>query len=185
MPEWGALLSNIRYLARSYPWTGLYPMLAFFLAILSFNLFGEGFRRLVESGSLVINRVVNRYTVSLAVIVFAGAQWLQVNSGTLPFYREQARAFQGEQALNYAADLTKPEMEGRALGTAGQRLAANYIALMFEGLGLQSAGEKGTFFQDRSHSYEMLDAAPALLIQDGGPRPVYMAEISPPTRAGI
>ncbi len=172
VPEWGALLSNIRFLARSYPWTGIYPMLAFFLAIVSFNLFGEGFRRLVESGSLVINRVVNRYTVSLAVIAFAGAQWLQVNSGTLPFYREQARAFQGEQALHYAADLTKPEMEGRALGTDGQQLAAQYIALMFESLGLQSAGQGGTYFQDRNHSYERLDAVPALMIQDTGPAPI-------------
>jgi peptide/nickel transport system permease protein len=173
VPEWGALLSNIRYLARSYPWTGIYPMLAFFLAIVSFNLFGEGFRRLVESGSLVINRVVNRYTVSLAILAFAGVQWLQFNSGTLPFYREQARAFQGEQALSYATDLTKPEMQGRALGTDGQRLAAQYIALMFDALGLQSAGEGGTYFQNRSHSYEQLDAIPAFMIQDNGPAPVY------------
>ena len=44
VPEWGALLSNVRLYSRSYPWTAFYPALAFFVAILGFNLFGEGLR---------------------------------------------------------------------------------------------------------------------------------------------
>ena len=60
VPEWGAMLSDIRFLVRSYPWTGLYPMLAFFFAILSFNLFGEGIRRLVDEGNPLLNRIINR-----------------------------------------------------------------------------------------------------------------------------
>ena len=46
VPEWVALMSNIRRYAR--PWMALYPALAFFVAILGLNLFGEGVRRMVE-----------------------------------------------------------------------------------------------------------------------------------------
>jgi len=42
VPKWGALLCNVRQYTVSYPWTALYPALAFFAAILGFNLFGEG-----------------------------------------------------------------------------------------------------------------------------------------------
>jgi len=66
VPEWGALLANVRLLARGYPWTAFYPMLAFFIAIFAFNLFGEGLRRLVADGRLIVNRIFNRYTIIAA-----------------------------------------------------------------------------------------------------------------------
>jgi ABC-type dipeptide/oligopeptide/nickel transport system permease subunit len=31
VPEWGAMLSNVRTYARSYPWTAIYPAGAFFI----------------------------------------------------------------------------------------------------------------------------------------------------------
>ena len=173
VPEWGALLSNVRLQARSYPWTGIYPMVAFFLAILSFNLFGEGFRRLVDSGSLVINRLINRYTVSIFLLAIVGVRWVQANSGTLPFYRADAQTFSGQQAAQLVGDLTDPMFEGRSLGSEGHSIAAQYIAYSFEAYGLQPAGEGGTFFQNRSHSFQTLDAIPRFSILDGGPEPVY------------
>ncbi len=173
VPEWGALLSNVRLQARSFPWTGIYPMLAFFLAIVSFNMFGEGFRRLVDSGSLVINRLINRYTISIFILGILAVQWVQNNSGTLPFYRQDALTFSGDQAAQFVGDLTDPMFEGRALGSAGHGVAAQYIAYSFDGFGLQPAGEQGTFFQNRSHSFETLDAIPSFSIHDGGPEPVY------------
>ena len=48
VPEWDALLSNVRRYARSYSWMALYSALDFLVAILGFNLFGEGVRRMVE-----------------------------------------------------------------------------------------------------------------------------------------
>ena len=173
VPEWGALLSNIRFQARSFPWTGLYPMLAFFLAILSFNLFGEGLRRMVDEGTLIISRIFNRYTVMLVLAVALGVNWLQNNSGAYSFYREYAESFDGQQALRQAEVLTNPQMDGRALGTLGMQMAANYLAAEFEALGLQSAGSQRTYVQRRVHAFERLDAIPTFEILDGGSQPVY------------
>jgi Tol biopolymer transport system component len=47
----------------------------------------------------------------------------------------------------YVARLTSPEMEGRLTGSVGARLAAEYGALVFQDLGLQPAGDGGSFFQ--------------------------------------
>lgn len=173
IPEWGALLSNVRYLARTYPWTALYPMLAFFVAILAFNLFGEGVRRLVDSGSLVINRIFNKYTVLGTLGLIMGIFWLQNNSGTTPFLRDYAQGFDGQQALAYVEELTTDAMNGRSLGTPGQAEASQYVAEQFAALGLQPAGEAGTFFQERSHGFERLTATPELTIADNGTALVY------------
>ncbi len=169
VPEWGALLSNIRYQARTYPWTGLYTMLAFFVAIFAFNLFGEGARRAVESGHLIVSRFINRYTVGIAIAGILFFNWFQANSGATPFYRDLAQDFDGQLAMNQVAALTEPEMEGRALGTPGQEIAAQYIADEMAAAGLQSGGSSGTFFQERFHDFESLESVPELAINDGGP----------------
>ena len=106
VPEWGALLSNIRTYARSYPWLALAPVMAFFVAILSFNLFGEGVRRLVDDGSLVINRLVNRYTIALAGLAGVVLFVYRANSGPVAYYEQHASAFSGQQAMAYVSELT-------------------------------------------------------------------------------
>ena len=42
IPEWSALIANVREYWRSYSWMALYPGLAVFFSIMTFNLFGEG-----------------------------------------------------------------------------------------------------------------------------------------------
>ena len=179
VPEWGALLSNLRQQARSYPWTALYPMSAFFVAILSFNLFGEGVRRLLEEGKLIVHGIVNRYTVSLAVVAVVGLYWLGSHSGSVAFYRHYAEEFDRNRAMAHVAALADPAMQGRALGTPGLDLAAEYIAAEFSAQGLQSAGRAGTYFQEHSRAFERLEAVPAFTIQDGGRTPVYGQDYAP------
>lgn len=173
VPEWGAMLSNLRHMARTYPWTALYPMLAFFLSILSFNLFSEGIRRLIEQGGLVINRLFNRYTVVLTTVAALGIYWLNANTGAIPFYRQRAQIFDGKLAMDRVLALTDPQMQGRALGTEGLDRAAHYIAQHFDELGLQAAGAEGTFFQESSRAFQRFDAIPQLDIHDGESPPVY------------
>ncbi len=173
VPEWGALLSNVRYMARSYPWTALYPMLAFFVSILGFNLFSEGVRRLVAQGNLVIARVVNKYTIALVVIAAIGGSWLQTNSGAMPFYRQQAESFDSSRAMEHVTALSAPEWNGRALGSPGMEQAAHYIADEFRALGLQAGGEKNSYFYTRYHAFERLNEIPTLAIADEGPTLVY------------
>jgi len=173
VPEWGAMLSNLRHMARSYPWTALYPMLAFFLSILSFNLFSEGIRRLIDQGGLIINRLFNRYTITLAIVSALGLYWLNANTGAIPFYRQRAQTFDGERAMQHVQALTDPQMQGRALGTDGLDRAAGYISEQFEALGLQAAGAEGTFFQEQSRAFQRFDAIPQFDIRDGGPALLY------------
>ncbi|MGD2048498.1 MAG: ABC transporter permease subunit, partial [Chloroflexota bacterium] len=168
VPEWGALLSNIRTYSRAYPWLTLYPTLAFFIAILAFNMFGEGIRRLVDSGSLVINRLFNRYTVMAGVLVAIGLFWMRSNSGAQAFYRQHAREFDGQRSYNYVAELTNSNFESRAMGTEGLNEAAHYIAAEFEALGLQPAGQQLTYLQERPRSFGRLESLPELIIEDDG-----------------
>jgi peptide/nickel transport system permease protein len=168
VPEWGALLSNVRTYARTYPWTALYPALAFFVAILGFNLFGEGIRRMVERVGMGVIRLVNRYTVALVLMVVVGIGWARGNTGAMTFYRRQASAFDGQRALAHVQALADPAVDGRALGTLEMDKAAEYIAQQFQSLGLQAAGEKFTYFQTRERYFERLDAVPLFAIEDGG-----------------
>ncbi len=43
--------------------------------------------------------------------------------------------------------LCRPELEGRLTGTQGEQLATAYVAAYMDNLGLQPAGDEGTFFQ--------------------------------------
>nr|WP_245746490.1 ABC transporter permease [Evansella caseinilytica] len=43
-PEWGKMLSDARQYIQSAPWTVLFPGLSIMLAVLGFNLFGDGLR---------------------------------------------------------------------------------------------------------------------------------------------
>jgi hypothetical protein len=167
IPEWGALLSDVRYMARSYPWTAIYPMLAFFVAILSFNLFGEGIRRLIEEGNVVINRIFNRYTLAVVALGILGFNWLNANRGSMPFYKLNAQMFDGQRAMQHIKVLTDPRMYGRALGTPGTDLADLYLAQQFESFGVQHGGQKATYFQERRRSFEILDVIPKFQIDNG------------------
>jgi peptide/nickel transport system permease protein len=169
VPEWGALLSNIRTYSRAYPWLALYPILAFFIAIFSFNLFGEGVRRLVDDGSLIINRLLNRYTITFVGIAGVVLFLYRANSGPVAYYEQHATVFSGQQAMAYVSALTDPALQGRALGTEGLDDTAAYIASQFRELGLQPAGQNMTYFQERKRSFERLEESPEFAIDDGGP----------------
>ncbi len=162
VPEWGALLANLRTYARSYPWTAIYPALAFFVAIVGFNLFGEGVRRLVQEVGIGLNRLVNRWTVGAAVLLALVLIWMRTNTGAMAFYRQQAEAFDGESALAYTAALADPQFEYRQLGTAGHRAAADWVAEQFEALGLQPAGSRNSYFQTVRREYFRITETPTL-----------------------
>jgi hypothetical protein len=162
VPEWSALLSNIRLYARTYPWTALYPATAFFVAILGFNLLGEGIRRLVETVGVGFTRLFNRYTVTAMLLVALGIGWARSNTGSMAYYRRQADSFDGERALADASALTDPSLEGRALGSPGLEAATDRIVQAFASVDLQPAGQEMGYLQQRTRSYQALDAIPQL-----------------------
>lgn len=147
IPEWGALLSNIRDWWRSYGWMAWYPGLFFFLSIFSVNILGEGLRRFLEASRISLNRFINRYTAIFATVAIVVTVLLFRSQTPLGLYSKEAELFEAERAMSDIAALSSPEFEGRESGTDGNRAAAEYIAARMEEIGLFPGGEKETFLQ--------------------------------------
>jgi peptide/nickel transport system permease protein len=47
-PSWGLMLNETRGIIEFAPWTGIFPGLAIALAVIGFNLFGDGLRDLFD-----------------------------------------------------------------------------------------------------------------------------------------
>lgn len=173
VPEWGALLSNVRPYARAYPWTAIYPSLAFFMVILGFNFLGEGIRRLIDVVGVRIVRIFNRYTVTAMLVIGAGFVWMRGQTGAMSYFQRQAETFDAAKAMEYIEVLADPDWNGRAIGSPGLDEAAAYIAEQFKALDIQPAGDNMTYFQSRDRSYAYLDSIPSLWIDDGEANPIY------------
>lgn len=77
--------------------------------------------------------------------------------------------FDGELALQHVYTLTQAAWTGREAGTLGNDAAAHYIAEQFAALGLQPAGDNGTYFQTFAFTQTALITTPQLTLigQDG------------------
>ncbi len=162
VPEWGSLLANIREWWRSYPWMAWYPGLAFFLAIMAFNLFGEGLRRFLEQGYIQISRWFNRYTLAAGGIILLGLVWFMRSATPLGVYQSEASQFDAGQAYQDTRNLSSAQMQGREAGSSGADLAALYIAYQMQQAGLFPAGENGSFVQTSIRTHLSLAAVPEL-----------------------
>jgi ABC-type dipeptide/oligopeptide/nickel transport system permease subunit len=147
VPEWGALLANIRDWWRSYNWLAWYPGLAFFLAIVAFNLWGEGLRRFLTESRISLGRLVNRYTLAAAAALLLVLGWTLHNTAPLGVYRPQAQQFDAERVLEDIRILASPDLEGRMTGTRGAERAAEFIAGQMQAAGLFPGGEDGAYVQ--------------------------------------
>ncbi len=56
----------------------------------------------------------------------------------------------GKDILRHVDYLCREELGGRSTGTKGERLATAYVAAYFDHLGLEPAGDNGSYFQDFS-----------------------------------
>jgi peptide/nickel transport system permease protein len=166
VPEWGALLANIRLWWRSYPWLAWSPGLAFFLAIISFNLFGEGLRRFLESTRINLSRLVNRYTLIVLIVMGFGLVWALRSVAPLSLYTDPAKAFDAQRAMEDIRTLSAPEFEGRETGTPGAQKAADYIAGRMDEIGLFPAGGKDSFVMTMASPRFRLTETPRLEILD-------------------
>ena len=62
---------------------------------------------------------------------------------TLP---ETEPGFSGNDILKHITYLASEKLQGRLTGTEGERLATEYVAAMFKKIGLEPAGDDGTFY---------------------------------------
>ncbi len=166
IPEWGALLANIRDWWRSYPWMAWYPSLAFLLSIMAFNLLGEGLRRLLEETPYNLTRLFNRYTLLILAALVTGLGWSLRATAPISIYQSQAEQFNTERAVKDVRALAGPELQGRESGTGGATAAALYIARQMELAGLFPAGEKDSYLQRLPCQLPHLADVPGLEVND-------------------
>src|SRR5215469_3645714 len=53
----------------------------------------------------------------------------------------------GEKMRAHVKYLASDELEGRGVGTTGEKLATNYLAAQLQAEGVKPGGENGTYFQ--------------------------------------
>ncbi len=179
VPDWGAMLGTSWRYFRSMPWLPMAPALAFFVAILGFNLFGYGLQRFIEKGRFHPSGwSVFRFFFVIALLLF-GARSLLASTGIEAQFTDLAREFDVERAWGDVAYLTRPEMEGRPTGPGGGFDAAGYIAYQFDQAGLTTL-TNGSYFQSHAAVCGCVTTEPSLevLDSDGGTRLQLDEEIS-------
>lgn len=164
VPEWGALLANIRNWWRSYGWLAWYPGILFFISILAFNLFGEGLRRYLEESRINVSRAFTRISLGVACVAVVGMFAFVQSSSPLERYRPVAQSFDATRAMLDIRALASPEFAGREAGMPGAQRAAEYIAQQMEEIGLQPAGEDETFLRVTPNPRVHLHKVPQLRV---------------------
>jgi peptide/nickel transport system permease protein len=173
VPEWGALLANVRDWWRAYPWLGWYPGVAFFVAILTFNLLGEGLRRFIDRSRINLSRWVNRYAVAVGIMVALGGVWLIRSSAPLTRYQAQAERFDSQRAMTTIDSLCSPKLEGRESGTPGALATANLLADQMRSIGLFPGGDDDTYLQTLVQAGIHLSGMPQLAFVDPAAGPGF------------
>jgi ABC-type dipeptide/oligopeptide/nickel transport system permease component len=171
VPEWGALLANIRNWWRSYPWMAWYAGAAFFMTIMAFNLFGEGLRRFLDESRVNVNRIFNRFTFGASVLIVAVMVFVVQSNTPLSLYRSEALKFDAQRAMNTINILSSPDLKGRETGTPGAQFTALYIAKQMKAIGLFPAGDNDSFIQTLVKPRLHLTQIPTLEVLDAQGQP--------------
>jgi ABC-type dipeptide/oligopeptide/nickel transport system permease subunit len=164
VPDWGAMLGSSWRWFRSYPWFPMVPAVAFFVAILGFNLFGYGLQRFVERGRFHPSGwSVIRFLI-VVTVVLVGARALLEGAGIEAQFAKLVRAFEVERVEQDIAYLAGPEVRspsGHPDPQDGEvSAAAAYIAAEFEAAGLSYLGS--SYFQPYTTYRGRVTAKPSL-----------------------
>ncbi|MCU0228719.1 MAG: M28 family peptidase [Bryobacterales bacterium] len=82
----------------------------------------------------------------------------------------QSDAIQGRRIAAHTRFLASDALEGRGVGVRGGDLATDYIATQLELMGLQPAGDNGTYFQNfQMAGVQTQDTATLAVVRDGQP----------------
>jgi dephospho-CoA kinase len=166
VPEWSALIANVRAHWRSYPWMAFYPGMAVFLTIMALNLLGEGLRRFLEDNAIGLGRFLNRYTFVAAAGVAVVVALVLQSAAPISLYRAEGLKFDASRALADTRILSDPMLQGRETGTSGADLAALYIGQRMAEMGLFPAGERNSYYQRLIQPRLHLSGMPAMELLD-------------------
>jgi peptide/nickel transport system permease protein len=143
VPEWGAMLAEGYLWLRAKPFIVYPPAIAFFVAVLGLNAFGEGLRRLIETVHVNTNFLLRkRMLLAIAGLTLATV-FIINNTGPAPWFAKVARAFDVEAAYDYTQELAG--MDGRGAGQNGALQAAMFIEQEFEDSGLKPGWRQSAY----------------------------------------
>jgi peptide/nickel transport system permease protein len=146
-PEWGAVLAQGRFEVFVAPWIALVPAAAFASGVLAFNLAGHGLRIFFERAPVALGTVLTwRVAAALAALVLVIRLGLPL-VGPATGLTAVSREFDGGKAHDNLAYIADPARGGRYTGSTGYQEAATFVANRFKALGLEPAGDDGTYFQ--------------------------------------
>ena len=169
VPEWGAMMAGARQFARGNTWMVFYPALAFFLAVLGFNLLGEGLRRTVQRRGVSTAFILGKRMLVAVIMVVLAAAYIVTHVGPAPSYASLAQLFDAQLSMQHIAALTDPALEGRQAGSPSASLAAGYIADRFADYGLVPVGSLREFRIPMTTTLALPTLQPQLaLVDDAG-----------------
>lgn len=161
-PEWGAILAQGRFEVFRAPWIAVVPAAAFASGVLAFNLAGHGLRIFFERAPVALGKLLTwRLAAAIAVVVLV----VRVASplfGPAAGLTSVSKEFDGDRARANLAYIADPARGGRYTASKGYQEAAAFVADRFRSLGLEPAGDDGTFYQSFKMSDVGLAAMPTL-----------------------
>ena len=161
-PEWGAILAQGRFEVFRAPWIAIVPAAAFASGVLAFNLAGHGLRIFFERAPVALGKLLTwRLAAAIAVVVLA----VRIASplfGPAAGLTSVSKEFDGDRARANLAFIADPARGGRYTASKGYQEAAAFVADRFRSLGLEPAGDDGTFYQSFKMSDVGLTAMPTL-----------------------
>ena len=167
VPEWGAMMAGARQFARAQTWMVFYPALAFFLAVLGFNLLGEGLRRVVQKRGVSTAFILSKRILLVILAICLATAYIVTHVGPAPSYAGLAQRFDAQEALVHVQALSAPEMQGRQVGTPGADAAAAYLAARFAEYGLEPASPQREFRVPMTARVVEPTTQPELALLDG------------------
>lgn len=145
-PEWGGSLSRISQNVKGFEdtyWMVVFPVIAFTVAIIGFNLTGEGLRiEFQKKDSRVISSIkkityalspkvfiaqVKNFKIYYKPVIIKISAILVVGAYMVIPWHPSKYDFNIDEAIDHLEELTSSKYEGRASGTHGGKLTGDYI----------------------------------------------------------
>lgn len=129
VPEWGGYLAQGVPFIRSSPHQVVVPSLAFSLAILGFNAFGEGLRRFLDQNAISTAFLLKKRALVYAAVVILVTAFVFEYTGPKQSYTAVAAQMDRERASAEVTSITEQARNGEPVEAAG------YIADQFKAAG--------------------------------------------------
>lgn len=172
-PEWGGILASTRYAIRANKlWIAMYPVVAFFITVLGFNLLGEGFNIEVNKrNSRVITTIRripyylsprtyiyeikhfknNKKAIAIKTSVVIAIVTTIILSSLVP---KSLYEIDAAEVIKHVNEFNKDDYEGRMIGTLGHEKAADYIVNQLKASGVEPYFE-GNYIDEIESRYSI------------------------------